>query len=89
VNKLIVRAPGARLGFKGGIRELKAHPWLFSFSWGELEGKRLRSPFREKEHVYEVTERVAEMSEAMMQFKLLQRAETKVDAFAKYYFQFS
>ena len=29
------------------------------------------------------------MSEAMMQYKLLQRVETKMDAFAKYYFQFN
>jgi len=28
-----------------------------------------------------------EYNEALMQFKLLQRAESKVDAFAKYYFQ--
>lgn len=48
----------------------------------------MKSPFREKEHNnYEVTAREEEFSEAVMQYKLLQRVETKMDAFAKYYFQ--
>ena len=37
--------------------------------------------------MYEVTEREEEFSEAVMQYKLLQRVDTKVDVFAKYYFQ--
>ena len=28
------------------------------------------------------------MTEAVMQYKLLQRVETKMDAFSKYYFQY-
>ena len=36
VNKLIIRAPGARLGCKGGIKEIKAHPWLYNFNWSDL-----------------------------------------------------
>ena len=86
VNRLIMRAPGARLGIKSGVKEIKAHPWLFNFPWAELEGKKIKSPFREREHIYEVSEREEEMSEAMMQYKLLQRVETKMDAFARYYF---
>jgi serine/threonine kinase 32 len=46
VNKLIMRAPAARLGAKGGVKEIKAHPWLSGFSWGELEAKKIKSPFR-------------------------------------------
>lgn len=87
MNKLIIRAPAARLGAKGGIKEIKAHPWLNNFNWTDLEAKKIKSPFREKECMYEVTEREEEFSEAMMQYKLLQRVETKVDVFAKYYFQ--
>lgn len=89
VNRLIMRAPGARLGIKSGVKEIKAHPWLFNFPWAELEGKKIKSPFREREHIYEVSEREEEMSEAMMQYKLLQRVETKMDAFARYYFQYN
>ena len=84
-----MRAPGARLGFKSGIKELKAHPWLFNYPWKELEAKNIKSPFKEKEHIYELSEREEEISEAVMQYKLLQRVETKMDAFAKYYFQFN
>jgi hypothetical protein len=36
VNKLIIRAPVLRLGSKGGIKEVKSHPWLGGFLWGEL-----------------------------------------------------
>ena len=43
------------MGFKSGVKELKAHPWLLHYPWGELEQKRMKSPFREKEHKYEVT----------------------------------
>lgn len=87
VNRLILRTPAARMGSKQGIREIKAHPWMVGYPWAELEGKKIKSPFREKEHNYEITERADEYSEAMMQYKLLQRADTKVDAFAKYYYQ--
>jgi len=46
VNKLIVRTPATRLGGKGGIKEIKAHPWFKGFPWAELESKQLKSPFR-------------------------------------------
>lgn len=36
VNKLIIRAPGNRLGAKGGVKEIKGHPWLAGVNWGEL-----------------------------------------------------
>lgn len=87
VNRLIVRTPANRLGSKQGVKEIKAHPWLGDFRWGELESKTIKSPFREKEHAVEIVDHLDEYNEALMQYKLLQRAETKVDAFAKYYFQ--
>jgi hypothetical protein len=36
VNKLIVRTPGNRLGSKQGVKEIKSHPWLSQWKWGEL-----------------------------------------------------
>lgn len=87
VNKLIVRTPANRLGSKQGVKEIKAHAWFAGFDWEALEGKSIKSPFREKDHVVEVPDRVDEYNEALMQYKLLQRADSKVDAFAKYYFQ--
>lgn len=48
VNKLIIRAPGARLGCKSGVKEIKAHPWMFDYDWTSLEHKLVKSPFREK-----------------------------------------
>ena len=71
------------------MKEIKAHPWLHNFPWAELEAKKIKSPFRDKEMAYQITEREDEISEAVMQYKLLQRVETKMDAFAKYYFQFN
>lgn len=87
VNKLIVRTPANRLGSKHGVKEIKAHPWFANFDWAALEAKAIKSPFREKDHFVEVPDRMEEYNEALMQYKLLQRAESKVDAFAKYYFQ--
>ena len=87
MNKLILRNPANRLGSKGGTKEVKCHPWFQGFNWHDLETKKIKSPFRDRNYTYEMTEREDLWSETMMQYKLLQRAEEKVDAFAKYYFQ--
>jgi len=50
VNKLIVRTPATRLGSKKGVKDIKAHPWLSGFKWSDLESKKIKSPFKEKEH---------------------------------------
>lgn len=87
VNKLIIRTPANRLGTKQGVKEIKSHPWFNGFNWADLQNKSIKSPFIEKHHFVEASDHMDEYNEALMQFKLLQRAESKVDAFAKYYFQ--
>ena len=43
-NKLLIRKPENRLGFKG-IFEIKDHPWLKFFEWDLLKNKKMDSPF--------------------------------------------
>ncbi|MCQ2820285.1 MAG: protein kinase [archaeon] len=45
INKLLLRKPEERLGYKRGVKELKEHPWLKYYPWKELEKKTLPSPF--------------------------------------------
>lgn len=45
VNKLIQRNPAHRLGSRGGVKDLKTHSWFSKFKWGELESKKMKSPF--------------------------------------------
>lgn len=45
INKLIQRHPKNRLGYKGGIGEIKDHPWLRKYSWKKLMDRELKSPF--------------------------------------------
>ena len=44
INKCICRKAADRLG-NNGAYELKRHPWLADFPWGELEARTLESPF--------------------------------------------
>ena len=44
INKLLIRKPEKRLGYKG-INEIKNHPWLKYYPWEELEQKKLNSPY--------------------------------------------
>ena len=44
INKLLIRKPEQRLGYKG-INELKEHPWLKYYPWVLIKDKRLPSPF--------------------------------------------
>ena len=45
INQLLQRQPNRRLGYKGGISELKKHPWLKTIDWKELYNGKLTSPF--------------------------------------------
>ena len=45
INKLLMRKPEERLGFKKGVEELKDHPWLRYYPWSLIENKSLPSPF--------------------------------------------
>ena len=44
INKLLMRKPEERLGFRG-VQELKEHPWLKYFPWSELLAKSIEAPF--------------------------------------------
>ena len=44
INKLLIRKPEKRLGYKG-INEIKNHPWLKYYPWEELVQKKLNSPY--------------------------------------------
>ena len=45
INKLLIRKPEERLGYKKGIEELKDHPWLRYYPWPLIKNKTLPSPF--------------------------------------------
>ncbi len=45
INQLLQRQANRRLGYKGGINELKKHPWLKNIDWKELYNGRVTSPF--------------------------------------------
>ena len=44
INKLLIREPENRLGYKS-INELKEHPWLKYYPWNLIKVKKLPSPF--------------------------------------------
>ena len=45
INKLLIRKPEERLGYKKGVEELKEHPWLRYYPWDLFKNKTLPSPF--------------------------------------------
>ena len=44
LQKLFLRDPEKRIGFKGA-KELKRHPWFASIDWGLLDSLRVTPPF--------------------------------------------
>lgn len=46
VNKLIRRKAVNRLGYVGGVKELKGHPWFKNFDWESLLRRELIAPWR-------------------------------------------
>lgn len=44
INKLLVRKPVNRLGFRGAA-EVKSHPWFYDINWNDLLNKKITSPF--------------------------------------------
>ena len=45
INQLLQRQANRRLGYKGGINELKKHPWLKNIDWKDLYNGIVTSPF--------------------------------------------
>ena len=45
INKLIQKQPNKRLGYSGGINEIKKHPWFKDINWKELYNFKLKAPF--------------------------------------------
>ena len=45
INQLLQRQANRRLGYKGGINELKKHPWLKNIDWKDLYNGKVTSPF--------------------------------------------
>ena len=45
INQLLQRQANRRLGYQGGINELKKHPWLKNIDWKALYNGKVTSPF--------------------------------------------
>ena len=45
INKLLLRKPNKRLGYKNGVNELKNHNWFKDIDWEKLEKKEVEAPF--------------------------------------------
>ena len=55
INQMIQRQPNRRLGYKGGISEVKKHPWLRDINWKDLYNGLVNAPFipyGEKNYLY-------------------------------------
>ena len=45
ISKLMQNDPNKRLGYLGGINDIKKHPWLININWKELYNFKLKAPF--------------------------------------------
>ena len=45
ISKLMHNDPNKRLGYLGGINDIKKHPWLININWKELYNFKLKAPF--------------------------------------------
>jgi serine/threonine protein kinase len=53
INRLLQRQPRTRLGYKGGVAELKEHPWLKRYTWRKLLAQEIASPLTPSSNSYE------------------------------------
>ena len=45
INQMLQRQAVRRLGYKGGISEVKKHPWFKDINWKDLYNRIIASPF--------------------------------------------
>ena len=45
ISKLMQSDPNKRLGYLGGINDIKKHPWLININWKDLYNFKLKAPF--------------------------------------------
>lgn len=45
LTKYMDKTPASRLGVRGGLDEIRRHPWFAGVDWAALESKRLTSPW--------------------------------------------
>ena len=45
INQMLQRQASRRLGYKGGISEVKKHPWLKDINWKELYNGMINAPY--------------------------------------------
>ena len=62
ILKLMNNNPKKRLGFLGGIKEIKAHPFFKSLDWDKLQTREIRPPYR-FEHDDTITDSVLKIPE--------------------------
>ena len=89
INKLLIRKPENRIGFKG-INELKVHTWLKYYPWEMLYNKNLPSPFI-PENKDNFDRRYCESSDVITEDTKLRYEEILMDdyfkeAFKKFYY---
>ena len=90
INQLLQRQPNRRLGYTGGINELKKHPWLKSIDWKELYNWKLTSPFipvgeNNYEYKFCIKEEV-KGEETEERYKIIIKSEAYTNIFKDYYY---
>ena len=90
INQLLQRQPNRRLGYTGGINELKKHPWFKTIDWKELYNRKLTSPFipvGEENYEYKFcTQKEVKGEDTEERYKEIMKSNEYSNIFKDYYY---
>ena len=90
INQLLQRQPNRRLGYTGGINELKKHPWFKTIDWKELYNRKLTSPFipvGEENYEYKFcTQKEVKGEDTEERYKTIMKSQDYSNIFKDYYY---
>jgi serine/threonine protein kinase len=90
INQLLQRQPNRRLGYTGGINELKKHPWFKTIDWKELYNRKLTSlfiPVGEENYEYKFcTQKEVKGEDTEERYKEIMKSNEYSNIFKDYYY---
>ena len=90
INQLLQRQPNRRLGYTGGINELKKHPWFKTIDWKELYNRKLTSPFipvGEENYEYKFcAQKEVKGEDTEERYKTIMKSQDYSNIFKDYYY---
>ena len=88
MNRLLQKEPNKRLGFLGGVSDLKQHSWLLNIDWKSLYNFNVKAPFipygENNYESYFVSKKIKIGEDTELRYENIMRSSEYISAFKDY-----